>query len=74
LLWRATGLIGGLALLFLVASDAFTFVSGCGVETGCGDPWFVDLMRTVGLIAFAVAAVLLFASAVDQHVRTWRRS
>jgi hypothetical protein len=72
-LWRATGLCGGLALLCLVTSGALTFASGCGKES-CDTSWFADAMRTVGLIAFVTAVVLLFASAVDQYARTWRRS
>jgi hypothetical protein len=72
-LWSATGLSSGLALVCLVTSGALTFVFGCGAES-CDHPQFVDVMRTAGLVAFVTAVVLLFASAVDQHVRTWRRS
>jgi hypothetical protein len=74
LLWRATGLAGGLSLLLMVGTSVFTFLSGCGVDGGCSDPWFVDEVRNVGVILFVVAVVLLFASAVDQHLRTWWRS
>jgi hypothetical protein len=73
LLWRATGLSGGLALLCLVTSGALTFAYGCSEET-CEHPWFVDALRTFGLTVFVTAVVLLFVSAVEQHVRTWRRS
>ena len=73
-LWRATGLAGGLSLLLLVGTSAFTFLSGCGVDGECSDPWFVDQARNVGLILFAVAVVLLFAASVDQHLRSWRQS
>jgi hypothetical protein len=74
LLWRSTGLVGGLSLLLLVGASVFTFLSGCGADSECSDPWFVDQARNVGLILFAVAVVLLFAASVDQHLRTWRRS
>jgi len=70
-LWKATCLSGGLALLCLVTSGALTFAYGCGAET-CDHPWFVDVMRTVGLTVFVVTVVLLFVGAVEQHVRTWR--
>jgi hypothetical protein len=67
-LWRATLLLGAIALLTIDTSILIQLTTGC-LDLECAGPESADVVKTVGYVGLAIAITLGLLAAIERYLR-----